>query len=157
MVGMIRIAFGLVFFFAALPVLAEWKNQSESDGTGGRSCFLQTEQQSVFDGYHDSLVQVKVTPKEVLVIANSPIDKEFGDIGIEVDTNSFIPMENLADRFTSQYVSSYSAIVAQFTKGRQLRVQLRFWPEWPTTGPHSTTFSLSGFTKAYNAMKSCYQ
>ena len=30
-----------------------------------------------------------------------------------------------------------------------LRVQLRFWPEWPATGTHAATFSLIGFTKAY--------
>ena len=152
-----KIGLGLAFFFPALPALAEWTVQSEPSGTGGYSCFLQTEQQAIFDGYHNSLVHVKVTTTEVLVKADSPIDVEFRDIGIKVDNNALIPMDGLADRFTSRYASSYSGIIEQFIKGRQLQVQLRFWPEWPTTGPHSMAFSLSGFTKAYNAMKNCHQ
>jgi hypothetical protein len=34
-------------------------------------------------------------------------------------------------------------------------VRLRFWPTWPATGTHSATFSLIGFTRAYEQLAGC--
>jgi hypothetical protein len=52
-------------------------------------------------------------------------------------------------------VSRYGTLVDQFKRGLRARVQLRFWPTWPTTGVHSATFSLIGFTRAYAGLDEC--
>lgn len=147
----------LIMIFFAWPALADWTVQSVSSSSGGQDCYLATEQQTIFDGYHDSAVHIKVTEAEILFIADSPIDTEYKDIGMAVDDNAFIAMDNLVDRYSARFASSYSDIVAQFIKGKQVKIQTRFWPEWPTTGPHAASFSLSGFTKAYNSLKNCNQ
>jgi hypothetical protein len=53
------------------------------------------------------------------------------------------------------FTSRYEAVVEQFKRGEAVRVQLRFWPEWPKTGTHSATFSLIGFTRAYGRLSEC--
>jgi hypothetical protein len=64
-------------------------------------------------------------------------------------------MDRLEGDRTAVFDSKYDRVVEQFKAGVQARLQLRFWPTWPATGPHSTTFSLIGFTKAYDQLSGC--
>jgi hypothetical protein len=56
---------------------------------------------------------------------------------------------------TALFAATHGRLIELFKAGNRLRVQLRFWPEWPTTGTHSVTFSLIGFTKAYGELGGC--
>jgi hypothetical protein len=53
------------------------------------------------------------------------------------------------------FSSNYGNVVQLFRAGKEVSVQLRFWPTWPATGTHSATFSLIGFTKAYEEAMKC--
>ena len=64
-------------------------------------------------------------------------------------------MDQLKGEKTALFDSKYDRVVAEFKAGLEVRVQLRFWPTWPATGTHSATFSLIGFTHAYEQLAGC--
>ena len=66
-----------------------------------------------------------------------------------------MPMDRLVGTKTALFDTKHGRLVELFKAGARLRVQLRFWPEWPATGTHSATFSLIGFTKAYGELAGC--
>src|SRR5262245_11837277 len=134
----------------------EWtvKTVPRTDGTGTR-CVMESVRQSLSDGYQDTTAHVTVDAKSVIVTSASNLDGSFSDIGLIVDQEPLVPMDRLAGIKTAQFDAKYGRLVDLFKAGVRLRVQLRFWPEWPTTGTHSATFSLIGFTKAYGELASC--
>jgi hypothetical protein len=122
----------------------------------GAPCAIRSAPVTVSDGYQDISAHLVVTPGAILVRTESPLDASFSDIGLEVDRNGFVPMDGVFQRLSAQFSKAYQELMQQFKKGRTVRVQLRFWPTWPVTGAHPVSFSLLGFTKAYDGMlKSC--
>lgn len=109
------------------------------------------------DGYQETPVYLLVTPDTVVAKTDAPLDESFADIAMQVDEEKFLPMDRVLERQSAMFTSDYDEIVAQFKKGKSVRVQLRFWPTWPATGTHSVTFSLIGFTKAYDEVVSACQ
>jgi hypothetical protein len=89
------------------------------------------------------------------VTSGSNLDASFSDIGLVVDQEPLVPMDRLGGTKTALFDTKYGRLVELFKAGARLRVQLRFWPEWPATGTHSATFSLIGFTKAYGELAGC--
>jgi hypothetical protein len=124
------------------------------DGTGTR-CVLESIRQSLTDGYQDTTAYVTVDDRSVVVTSASNLDPGNADIGLVVDQEPLVPMDRLTGTKTASFDTKYARLVALFKAGVRLRVQLRFWPEWPATGAHSATFSLIGFTKAYGEMAAC--
>jgi hypothetical protein len=120
-------------------------------------CAIRSASATVSDGYQDIAVHLAVTPSAILVRTESPLDASFSDIGLEVDENEFVAMDGVFRRQSAQFSKAYQELVQQFKKGRSVRAQLRFWPTWPVTGIHSVSFSLIGFTKAYDdsVLNSC--
>lgn len=135
---------------------ADWtvKTVARADGPGVR-CVLESSSQSLPDGYQKTTAYISVAPRSVTVTSVSVLDGGFKDIGLVVDQGQLIPMDRLEGDKTAVFDSQYDRVVEQFKVGLQARVQLRFWPTWPATGAHSTTFSLIGFTKAYDQLTGC--
>ena len=147
----------LALLVLAGPVAAdEWsvKTVPRPDGSGTR-CVLESARQSLSDGYQDTMAWVTVDDRSVAVTSGSSLDPGFSDIGLVVDQEPLVPMDRLTGMKTATFETKYGRLVELFKKGARLRVQLRFWPEWPATGPHSVTFGLIGFTKAYGALAGC--
>jgi hypothetical protein len=110
---------------------------------------------TVSDGYQDIQASIVVRAEAVLIHTASPLDTSFTDIGMQVDTQTFVPMDEVSDRQAAMFTVQYPRLIEQFKQGGKVRAQLRFWPTWPVTGTHAVLFSLSGFSKAYAAMLAC--
>jgi hypothetical protein len=135
---------------------ATWTVKRTMEGTTGQTgCSLQSEVMTVSDGYQDIQASIVVRQDAVLVHTGSPLDASFSDIGLQVDNEALIRMDDVSLRQTALFTSHYTELVEQFKRGLRVRAQLRFWPTWPVTGTHSATFSLIGFTKAYADMQAC--
>jgi hypothetical protein len=134
----------------------EWlvKSVPRTDGPGTR-CVMESVRRSLFDGYQDTTAYVTVDARSVTVTSASNLDPTFSDIGLFVDEEPFIPMDRLAGTKSAEFTAKYGRLIDLFKAGVRLRVQFRFWKEWPTTGTHSVTFSLIGFTKAYGELAAC--
>ena len=135
---------------------AEWsvKTVPRTDGPGTR-CVLESTRQSLPDGYQDTTAYVTVDSRSVVVTSGSILDPGLSDIGLGVDQEPLVPMDGLVGTKTALFDTKHGRLVELFKAGARLRVQLRFWPEWPATGTHSATFSLIGFTKAYGELAGC--
>lgn len=147
----------LALLALAEPVAAEeWslKTVPRTDGPGTRYV-LESTRQSLSDGYQDTTAHVTVDGRSVAVTSGSNLDASFSDIGLVVDQEPPVPMDRLAGMKTALFETKYGRLVELFKAGARLRVQLRFWPEWPATGTRSATFSLIGFTKAYGELAGC--
>jgi hypothetical protein len=135
---------------------ATWTVKRPVEGSAGQTgCYLQSEVMTVSDGYQDIQASIMVRQNAVLVQTGSPLDASFADIGLQVDNEALIHMDDVSLRQTALFTSHYTDLVEQFKKGLRVKAQLRFWPTWPVTGTHSVTFSLIGFTKAYADLQAC--
>jgi hypothetical protein len=130
------------------------KTVPRPDGPGTR-CVLESARQSLSDGYQATTAYLTVDGRTVLVTSASNLDPGFSDIGLVVDDGDLVPMDRLAGAKVAVFETAYTRLLERFRAGQRVRVQLRFWPEWPATGPHSATFSLIGFTKAYGELAAC--
>jgi hypothetical protein len=152
-----------IAFFAALALLlpaggvhAAWTIKRTVDAAPRQArCYLESTPMTVSDGYQDIQAAIIVRANAVLIHTESPLDASLADIGMQVDTQTFLPMDEVADRKIAVFTSQYSRLIEQFKQGARVRAQLRFWPTWPVTGTHTAIFSLSGFSKAYAAMLAC--
>ena len=154
----------IVVFAAVIVLLSGWETSAvwtvkrPGDVAPGQGrCFLELTPMTVSDGYQDIQVAMVVRADAVLIRTESPLDASFADIGMQVDTQTFVPMDAVADRKVAVFTTQYPRLIAQFKQGNKVRVQLRFWPTWPETGIHAVTFSLVGFSKAYTAMLACLE
>jgi hypothetical protein len=130
-------------------------NWELNPGAGGGACRLISAMQPVNDGYQEVQAQIVLEGRAVVVKSDSVLDDGFADIGIAVANHPFIPIDRIQDRKLAVFEKQYEKIVQLFKEGREVRVQMRFWPTWPATGTHSATFSLMGFTKAYGEAARC--
>jgi hypothetical protein len=148
----------LLLLALALPrgAAAEWSTRAEPAGAGtAPRCVLESERQPLSDGYQMTWAQIRVDDKAVRVSSASELDASAGDIGLAVDNGTFVRSDGLTGQKTAVFTSRDETLVDDFKRGLLVRVQLRFWPTWPTTGTHSATFSLIGFTRAYGRMADC--
>jgi hypothetical protein len=161
--GSRRVARGCVVGTPLLALILAWPAGAEEwslktvprmDGSGSR-CVIESARQSLSDGYQDTTAYVTVDDKSVTVTSASNLDPSFSDIGLIVDQQPLVPMDALSGTKTAQFDTHYGHLVELFKAGSRLRVQLRFWKEWPTTGTHAATLSLIGFTKAYGELAGC--
>jgi hypothetical protein len=148
--------FALTLLVVGGPAAADWsvKSVPRTDGPGTR-CVVESDRQGLSDGYQNTIAYVTVDHRSVAVTSASNLDPSGGDIGVVVDQEALVPMDRLSSAKMVIFDSKHAHLVELFKAGSRLRVQLRFWPEWPATGPHSATFSLIGFTKAYGGLAGC--
>lgn len=138
----------------AAAFAANWEVNS-TPGGGSGACRLVSAMQPVHDGYQEVQAQILLEGRSVVVKSDSVLDGGFADIGLAVANHPFIPVDGIRDRKQAVFEKQYEKIVQLFKEGREVRVQLRFWPTWPATGTHSVSFSLMGFTKAYGEAARC--
>jgi hypothetical protein len=132
--------------------VSTWHVQKTNEG-GSVKCRIESEKAPVNDGYQKVTAQIIVTPNNVVqIVTESTYDAGSGDIGIQVDKNALVKFDKLMGDKVAVFETSSALLIPQFKAGLQARAQLRFWPTWPVTGTHDATFSLIGFTKAYEEM-----
>ena len=142
----------VVMLLVAGPAAAEWAMKPAASGSG---CAVESTPESISDGYQTTRVRIRVDGKAVTVSSPSVFDGTFQDIGLAVDQHEFLSMDRLGDPRSVVFESRYADVVEQFKLGARVRLQLRFWPTWPTTGVHSVTVSLIGFTRAHTEFAVC--
>lgn len=116
------------------------------------SCKLITPKKIMNDGQGDTQVWLEITKDSLLIKTKSDIDTEYKDIGIKVDEKDVIPFDSVENTTNALFNQSLDNVIAQFIAGQTANIQLRFWPTWPTTGIKSQSFSLIGFTRAYDSL-----
>lgn len=140
--------------FVTAAAAENWEVRPAPRG-GEKTCLLVSAKQPVSDGYQMVEAQIVVDKGAVVVSSDSVLDPGFEDIGLAIARHPFIPADQVRDRKQAVFEKQYAKIVQLFKDGRDVRVQLRFWPTWPATGAHSVSFSLMGFTKAYGEAVKC--
>lgn len=148
--GMLMFA---VLSIAPLAVHAGWSASDTAQGATG--CTLDTEEITLFDGYHDTRLRLSVGDGELRVMTESNIDFSFDDVGLAVDGKDFVPADAVVDEKHVLFSSDVEAVLEQFVRGHSVTVYLRFWPSYPATQRYEARLSLMGFTKAYNNYKEC--
>lgn len=135
---------------------ADWEVKTVSDGKKN-SCFVTSAIRPIFDGYQQVTAQIIIDAKGVAVKSDSVLDPGSSDIGLKVSKKDFIAADKVLKDKQAVFDSNYDSIVKLFKAGREVTLQLRFWPTWPATGTHTASFSLMGFTKAYEDAMKCEQ
>ena len=144
-----------MLLIAATGVLAaEWQVGQLSSGNKN-FCVITSAKKSVNDGYQEVSAQIIVDSNTVIVKTDSELDPSFSDIGMRIGNRDLIPVGSVKQKKEADFESHYAKIVQLFKEGREVTVQLRFWPTWPVTGVHSVSFSLIGFIKAYDEAAKC--
>jgi len=76
---------------------AAWTVKRTVDAaTGQARCYLESTPMTVSDGYQDIQASIVVRADAVLIHTASPLDTSFTDIGMQVDTQTFVPVNDSA-------------------------------------------------------------
>ena len=151
-----RLSPALIFFLAVSSnawAASDWTVLRETGADN--TCVLRSKPAAVYDGYQESIATLLISPASLYVISKSVFDPTFADIGMQVDHQAFISVDGIEDRRRATFNSHYEEIVTEFKAGREVSVQMRFWPTWPAQGLFPARFSLMGFTKAYEELLLC--
>ena len=138
---------------APMAVNADWNVLNPPGNSKG--CVIETEDTRMPDGYSDTKVKLRLTPDALLVKTDSNIDLSFHDVGLVVDHKDFIIADDVMDEKNVVFNSKLGTIIEQFIKGLRVKLHMRYWPTYPETENFKTTFSLIGFTKAYQEYEFC--
>jgi hypothetical protein len=147
--------------FGVLGVVAQavepnWTVREVFDDQGVRGrCVLESAPQSIDDGHGETRIFLQLDEQWLRVITDSNIDVSFDDIALRVDDKEPIPMDGVQADTQVLFEESIATIIEQFIPGLKVDIHLRFWPTWPTTGVKKATFSLIGFTAAYEQLPAC--
>jgi len=129
----------------------KWETGKIKDSATGKSaCTLFTPKIEINDGYGDSSIQLFLYRNRLEIKTGSNIDGSRKDVGIQVDLNPLIPVEQVKLETIGVFKNSLPVILKQFKAGGNVQVKMRFWPSWPETAVVPASFSLVGFTAAYN-------
>lgn len=131
-----------------------WVLDIRADQLGNdRRCVLYSGKSAMFDGYEDSWIRLQVTTDAIVVNSESNLDPSYPNQGLRVDGGALAPFVDslLTDR------SAYTKKPVQLAmaKGSRLSVSLGFWPTWPVTKTQTASLDLTGFERAYAALKAC--
>lgn len=143
----------VTLFTVSFAAHAGWSVADAGPGTTG--CVLETEEVSLFDGYTDTRLRLRVVGEAVRVATESNIDAGFDDLGLVVDGKDFIHADAVVDEKDVLFSSDIAALIDQFIRGRAVTLYLRFWPTYPATQRYAVRISLVGFTRAYNEYQAC--
>ena len=152
--GICFIGCTLLLSAASHVMAAEWQVDNISSGNKNL-CIITSAKMPVDDGYQKVNAQIVVDSNTIIVKTESELDPAFSDIGMKIGNRDFIPVDKVKLQKQADFELHYAKIIQQFKEGREVTVQLRFWPTWPVTGTHSVSFSLIGFTKAYDEAAKC--
>ena len=142
-----------VLFAGSFAARAGWS--VAETGAGKAGCILETEEISLFDGYADTRLRLRVAEGAVRVMTESNIDAGFDDLGLAVDGGEFIPADAVVDEQDVLFKTGNGTLIDRFIRGHAVTVYLRFWPTYPATQRYAVRISLVGFTRAYNEYQAC--
>ena len=115
-------------------------------------CLLLSPKIVIDDGQGETRIWLEMTNKMLVLKTKSDIDTAFNDIGLQIDDKDFIPLDRINNDVDILFEKSIAEIIQQFIHGQNVKLQLRFWPTWPSKGIQTAEFSLLGFTKAYKSL-----
>jgi hypothetical protein len=145
-----------VALVAAAGADANWTSERGLDRLTGRDrCLLASKAETINDGHDDISISLVLTADALLVVTASNIDLTYPGIGLQVDQLAPIQIDRLFKDTMPVFDREIETILEEFIKGYRAKVSLGFWPTWPKTETQSATFSLLGFTKAYQAFRTC--
>jgi hypothetical protein len=132
----------------------DWVLDIRPDQLGNdRRCLLYSARKSIFDGYDDSWIRLQITTDAIVVNTDSYVDTSYPEQGLRIDNGKLIPfMPSLLNKKTAYTKRPAQAVMAN---GTTLTVSLGFWPTWPVTRTQSVSIDLTGFNRAYSALKAC--
>lgn len=113
-------------------------------------CLLSSNPQSTSDGYDTTPVTLVFNGSHLLVVTQSELDLSFNDLQLIVDKNPPLRSTQI-NRQMILVFDQDAELLRQLRTGHQITVYLRFWPTWPVTEAFALSFSLIGFSKAYDA------
>src|SRR4030095_2786039 len=77
-------------------VYAAWTSKRTVDAvTGQARCSVKSTPMTVSDGYQDIQAAIIVRTDAVLIHTESPLDASLADIGVQVDTQTFLPIDDV--------------------------------------------------------------
>ena len=131
---------------------ANWSRELRTDpGSGASHCLLVSAPQTLHDGYQTAQVQLEFDNNALIVVSDANFDTTGVALGLAVDGGAFIAADSLQDKGRLAFTQTIATLTEHFIKGDKVRLQLRFWPTWPETGDKFVSFSLLGFTRAYQS------
>jgi hypothetical protein len=150
------VLFGALAVAAQAAAAENWSGlDPEKSADPLAACTLVTPHQSMDDSQGQTEVWLEINPKALTVKTKSDIDTAFNDIALKVDDKQPIAFDEVDNKTNVVFSKAIDAITGQFITGLNVRVQLRFWPTWPSTGLKTVDFSLIGFTKAHEGLAGC--
>ncbi|MCF7992487.1 MAG: hypothetical protein K9M02_18760 [Thiohalocapsa sp.] len=137
---------------AELPQ-SNWRVERGDDET----CVLISQPLSMPDGYGSARVQLIFGPRALRVVTDSNIDNSYPDQGLSIDDGPpFAPdVPFPLDAQSALFEQSVDDIVEQFRRGYRAQLRLGYWPTWPVTETQRLDISLTGFSKAHDALLVC--
>jgi hypothetical protein len=149
-------------FLVPLGVLAAakppWETVVAFDPLQDRTaCLLESAPVVVNDGQTMTPVRFTYNGEAFLVTTESNIDVSYPGIGLQVDGQTPIPIEQVHNDTNVIFASDAAKIKAQFIHGSRAQLSLGFWPTWPKGETVVAEFSLAGFTRAHDKFTQCQQ
>lgn len=138
---------------ALTPALASaaWTALVRPDPVTRQSrCLLISETQTTSDGYDSTPVFLVLDGASLRVVTESELDPSFADLQLIVDKEP--PLRSAAithHKMVLVFDQGLPNLIGPLRSGKQATVYLRFWPSWPATKSFPVSFSLAGFSKAY--------
>jgi hypothetical protein len=131
-----------------------WVLDIRADQLGNdRRCVLYSNKTPMFDGYENSSIKLQITTDAVVVNADSNLDASYPEQGLRVDGGTLVPF--IDSLLTERSTHTRKPVQLAMSNGSSLTVSLGFWPTWPVTKTQSVSIDLSGFERAYSALKAC--
>lgn len=150
-----------ILFFILLLIIPichaqNWEVIDHRDAqTGQHQCVLQSRSHSLFDGYGDTNISLKIFQDRLLVKTDSNIDATGKALTVKIDNNTKQFTGRLSNKTDIVFDQEFEQIISQFIAGNKTILSLQFWPTWPNTKVYQATFSLVGFTKVYKTYREC--
>jgi invasion protein IalB len=134
-------------------VHADWNVKKRSDANS--QCYLESDSVEMQDGYRAISVRAELDGNNLVIVTPSNVDNSYSDIRVQVDYKAPIKAASLIGKNSVRFSDLSDDMIVDMKKGLKLKAYIRFWPTWPVTKAQPVTFSLVGFTAAYNGLKSC--
>ena len=151
-----------MLIFVAVAVLAsqaasaDWTAKVAYDPFKDESrCVVESPAQAIDDGYQDTDVFLRLDSTNLMVMTSSNVDIASPDVGVRVDKYELIKPDSVYLEQNVVFKRDIAKIIERFKEGRRATFTLKFWPTYPDTGVKTATFSLIGFTKAYDTLPDC--
>ena len=142
-----------LLIMSPLTTEAAWTVANKPDPVSRQTtCLLSSDTQSTSDGYDSTPVTLILSSKSLFVVTESELDPSFKDLQLTVDDKPSINGAEIIHKNYLVFDLNATKLAQILLLGKQVTVNLRFWPTWPATQSFPVRFSLNGFGKAYDEL-----